>query len=92
VQSADLRGDDLMNDDKRLTIDALRLAIMNRVDALAGSRNLGHLDHTDGVLRGLLWALTGDDPGTYVTSDMRRLFDRAGIQYAVLNDGSLRYA
>ena len=44
--------------------DDIRRAIVARLRAVNGSCNRSHLDHTDGVIRGLLWALTGVDHGT----------------------------
>lgn len=43
------------------------------------SSNRGFRDHTDGLLRGLIWALTGDDPGTHLTEDIKHVMDLLGI-------------
>jgi hypothetical protein len=65
-----------------LTPDDIRRAIVERVNAGEGRGNR-YLDHLDGVLRGLLWALTGEDPGTYLTGDLARIFRLAGIPHRV---------
>lgn len=64
-----------------LTEDEIRSAIVARVEACAGPSNRGLIDHTDGVLRGLLWALTAEDPGPYVMGSMQRVFRLAGIPF-----------
>lgn len=46
----------------------IRKAIINRLDAAQGQCNSHYLTHFDGVLRGLLWALNGEDPGTYLSN------------------------
>jgi hypothetical protein len=62
-----------------LTEAQIRTAIVNRLDALSGSCNRTHIDHNDGVIRGLLWALTGKDPGCYLTANTLALCQLAGI-------------
>ena len=42
---------------------ALLGAILGRADALRKSCNSYHINHQGGVLRGLVWAYLGDDPG-----------------------------
>lgn len=76
----------------QLTADQIRAAIENRIDAMSGVCNAGYRDHADGLLRGLLWALTGVDPGTYVTTDMRNVLNLAGIPFTEGTDGLLHYA
>jgi hypothetical protein len=49
--------------------EGIQRAIINRMDAMNGSCNSYHLNHNCGVLRGLLWALTGEDPGTFIVSE-----------------------
>jgi hypothetical protein len=70
-----------------MTPDGIRRAIVERVNAGEG-QSRAYLDHLDGVLRGLLWALTGEDPGTYLTEDLARIFTLAGIPHRV--EGSRR--
>jgi hypothetical protein len=65
-----------------LTPDGIRRAIVERVNAGEGQSRT-YLDHLDGVLRGLPWALTGEDPGTYLTEDLARIFRLAGIPHRV---------
>lgn len=64
-----------------LTEEQLRKVIESRLDVIttAGRCNSSYIDHTDGLFRGLLWALTGKDPGTYVTRDILALCELAGI-------------
>lgn len=63
-----------------LTADGIRAAALERLEAGDRNRcNEGHRLHTDGVLRGLIWALTGDDPGTYLTKDIERVCQLLGI-------------
>jgi hypothetical protein len=66
-----------------LTPDGIRRAIVERVNAGEGQANRAYLDHLDGVLRGLIWALTGEDPGTYLSSDLARIFRLAGIPHRI---------
>ena len=73
-----------------LTESQLRKAIEARLDAISGSCNRTHLDHNDGVFRGLLWALTGVDPGTYLLRDVAKLCELAGIPYRI-DRGTVHY-
>lgn len=74
-----------------LTKTQIRAAAVERIDALRGSCNEGHITHNDGVLRGLIWAMTGKDPGTYITEDMARVFTLLGIPYVKKPGGMLEY-
>jgi hypothetical protein len=60
--------------------------IVSRLDAINGSCNSAHLDHTDGILRGLLWVLIGKDPGTYLLRDTASLCKMARISYRIDGD------
>jgi hypothetical protein len=62
-----------------MTTHQIQQAALERIHAVSGSCNSAHIAHNDGVLRGLIWALTGDDPGTYLTTDMERVFRLLGI-------------
>lgn len=62
-----------------MTDDGIRRAILNRIEAAQQSCNSTHLCHNEGVVRGLLWALTGEDHGTYLLADTERVFRLAGI-------------
>lgn len=64
-----------------LTPDAIRRAVLARLDFMHGECGGGILLHGDGVLRGLIWALTENDPGTYITADIGRLLTLAGIPW-----------
>jgi hypothetical protein len=64
-----------------LTEKQIQEAIIGRLTAMSGSCNRGHLDHNDGVLRGLLWAMSGEDPGTYLSTDTARVLLLAGIKH-----------
>lgn len=61
--------------------DEMRAAILERIRAGNGQCNRYYLAHLDGTIRGLLWALTGTDPGTTPTEDIAAVFDAAGIPY-----------
>jgi hypothetical protein len=54
-----------MDEERRRLI---QMAIIDRLDAMSHNCNEGHLFHNEGVLRGLLWALNGEDPGTHLTT------------------------
>jgi hypothetical protein len=58
-------------------------AITERLTAGHGNVNSHHLSHTDGVIRGLLWGLTGEDPGAYPTKDTVGVLAAAGIKHWV---------
>jgi hypothetical protein len=73
-----------------MTKTQIREAVLDRLEAMNGSCNSGHIDHNDGTLRGLIWALTGEDPGCYLTKDVARVLDLAGIPYE-RRDGRLHY-
>jgi hypothetical protein len=64
-----------------LTEDGIRAAALDRMRALSESANASHRDHNDGVLRGLIWALTGSDPGTGIigTGDTEGVLKLLGI-------------
>jgi hypothetical protein len=53
--------------------------IIQRLQVVNGSCNSAYLDHNDGVFRGLLWVLTGKDPGTQITGDILLLLQAADI-------------
>lgn len=69
----------------------IKEAILERLNAASGSINTVHIHHTDGVMRGLLWALTGKDHGTYLTENVARIMDLAGIPYTVSKNGMVNY-
>ena len=58
----------------------IQAAVIDRLKAMEGSCNTGHLFHNDGVLRGLLWALTGKDPGTYLFGNIQNVLQLAGFE------------
>lgn len=68
----------------------LKLLIAHRLN---DADNMFHYDHQDGVFRGLLWALTGEDPGygllTRRAEDLLRL---AGVPYRKVAEGRLEFA
>ena len=70
-----------------LTEAQIRDVIKSRLEAIQGSCNSAHIHHNDGVFRGLIWALTGEDPGHYLTKDCARLLDLAGVPYVRDSDG-----
>lgn len=64
-----------------MTEHEIRLLICERLTKIDGSCNTTHLNHNDGVFRGLLWALIGSDPGTHLTTDVPNLLTLAGIPF-----------
>jgi hypothetical protein len=66
--------------------DGIQIAILNRLDAMESSCNQWHLYHNDGVLRGLLWAFTGTDPGTHLSDDVQNVLNLAGFETKLKND------
>lgn len=62
-----------------LTDRQIKEAILERLAAMEPSCNSTHITHNDGVLRGLLWALTGSDPGTYMSDDVENVLNLAGF-------------
>ena len=69
--------------------DGIRNAIKARLIASNGMCGDVYLAHVDGVIRGLLWALTGTDHGTELTRDVANVLSLAGIGFKVLDDGTL---
>ena len=67
-----------------LTEEQIRDAIRERLRAARGSCNSAHIHHTDGVMRGLIWALTGKDPGTYLVNNVPRMLEMADIPHRVV--------
>lgn len=74
----------------KMSNEQLRNAIIGRLKAVSGSCNSTHIDHNDGVFRGLIWAMTGEDPGTYLTADVPNLLQLSGIPYQV-KDGMVHF-
>ena len=72
-----------------LTKKEIQEAIINR--AVAFNENGGDVFHVDGIFRGLLWALNGKDPGTYLSTDMANVFTLAGIRNHVTEDGRVQF-
>jgi hypothetical protein len=67
----------------------IKEAIINRFDAMNSSCNSHHINHNEGVIRGLLWALTGTDPqgelhpnGNYTVE----VLTLAGIPFHIENE------
>ena len=69
-----------------MTEAEIRKAIIGRLKAVNGSCNMHHICHNDGVFRGLIWALTGSDPGSYLTADVPMMLDMAGIPHRSTGD------
>lgn len=75
-----------MDETTRLMIQR---AIEDRTHAVEQSCNSGHIAHNEGVVRGLLWALTGEDPGAHVFDrypSAAELFPVAGIPTRKVGD------
>lgn len=64
----------------------IQQAVMNRLDAMAGSCNSIYIAHNDGVLRGLIWALTGEDPGTRLSEDVLKVYALFDIPAVAMGD------
>jgi len=64
-----------------LTADELREAIKTRLTQKDDRANDFYINHNDGVIRGLVWALTGVDQGSYPTTDIAELLTLAGIKF-----------
>ena len=73
-----------------MTDDPIREVIKDRLKAINGSCNRSNLDHNDGVFRGLIWALNGLDPGTFLTSNIPAMLVMACIPYTI-EDGFVRF-
>lgn len=65
----------------------IREALLQRLKAVNGSCNETHLVHNEGVVRGLLWALTGEDHGTRLLENVKHVLDLAGIKNKLSADG-----
>jgi hypothetical protein len=72
-----------------MTDDQIRQAIVDRLMAIRGTCNSTHITHNEGVFRGLIWALTGKDPGTYLLEDTKALLGLASIPCLVNDDGTI---
>lgn len=59
--------------------DGIRRTILDRLNAIDQSCNRTHIMHNFGVVRGLLWTLNGDDPGTLSTAQAADILKLAGI-------------
>jgi hypothetical protein len=62
-----------------------------RLEAVNGSCSSWELAHADGLIRGLLWALTGEDPKRGLTRDTPRIFELAEIKHKVNGDNTVDY-
>lgn len=61
-----------------MTKSEIMAVIEDRLNAVEHSCNSTHTAHTDGVLRGLIWAYTGKDPGYHLLGriiDIYKLMD-----------------
>ena len=72
-----------------MSADGMRSALLARLKAADGMCGQVYLAHTDGIVRGLLWALTGKDHGTELTRDVADVLRLAGIPYTTEPDGRL---
>ena len=72
-----------------MSAEGIRRALIARLQAADGRCGDVYLAHTDGIVRGLLWALTGIDQGTELTRDVANVLDLAGIPYMRETDGRL---
>lgn len=72
----------------KIQIQQAILDVLKRAD---GTVNAAHMHHVDGVIRGLLWTLTGIDHGTHLTNDTAKICDLAGIKNRDGEDGRVHY-
>ena len=72
-----------------MTEDETRAVIERRLDILCEST--ANLPHAEGLLRGLLWAMTGTDPGPYPAQDTAAICQAAGIPWHKGEDGLIHY-
>ncbi|MCK9460599.1 MAG: hypothetical protein M0R80_13250 [Proteobacteria bacterium] len=63
----------------------LQEAIINRVEHIAGSCNSFNINRNEGVVIGLLWALTGKKLDT-LPNTTAEIFDLANIKYTKEGD------
>jgi hypothetical protein len=77
-----------MSGPQPLSRRGIQRAIIDRALAARsrGQCNSTWIAHYDGVLRGLLWALTGADPGVELSTDMARVFAMADIPHQRIED------
>ena len=69
----------MKTDGSPLTESQLRALLVERVYQSCSTYNSGYLRHTGGLIRGLAWALTGEDPGPYCDTDVPGVLERCGI-------------
>lgn len=62
------------------TREEIIAAVLERVEEAEGQVGQLWFAHNDGVLRGLLWALTGLDPGTRLFSRVEDIYKTIGAQ------------
>lgn len=77
-----------------MTDREIRISICTimQTEAKKGLNEIGAA-HYEGVLRGLIWAMNGSDPGRlrlYSGADLKSMFDAAGIP-SELEDGVCRF-
>ncbi len=75
-----------------LTKNDIRIAVLDRLNALDASCNSTHITHNFGVLRGLLWALNGSDPGALSTAMAEDILKLAGIPCHDAPDNQIEHA
>lgn len=74
-------------------IDTIRRALVDRALQAAESGNRTHVEHTIGVIRGLLWALTGSDPSERGDcGDLCFVLTEAGIPWRTLRGTRIEFA
>ena len=74
-----------------MTEAEIRAAVEDRVDAGEGQCNSGWFMHNDGVVRGQLWALTGEDPGTHLFNRVADIYRGMGAKVVEVR-GHFHYA
>ena len=60
--------------------------VQERLDEAGNQCNSGWMMHTDGVIRGLLWALTGEDHGTYLMARTPDIYKAMGCKTEIIDE------
>lgn len=71
--------------------DDIKQAAIERLKAMTNSCNSGMITHNDGVVRGLVWAFTGEDPGANLSGDAGEILDLMEIPYREGSDGMFHF-
>jgi hypothetical protein len=67
-----------------LTKEQFKDAISGRLNQLYDSCNSTHITHTEGVIRGLIWGMTGKDPGALHVATSERILTLSEMPYKIV--------